>query len=167
MPPQTRATAAGKPYIFVSGDNDNSAYLLVPASQSPGDWSYATQKALNCAASAPSPCKHRGIGPVPARMHIGIAVALCGVHCAYVVCLCSDHACMIRVAIEGHTTRHAAFRAYALVRCGAAAVVANAFIVGMPHTRQRIPINGSGESIAVACSPAPMLSRPGPKGLAA
>jgi len=31
---------AGKPHIFLSGDNSNSIFLLVPKSQDPADWSY-------------------------------------------------------------------------------------------------------------------------------
>jgi len=33
-----------KPYIFVSGDNGNDIFVLVPNSENPGDWSYTRQK---------------------------------------------------------------------------------------------------------------------------
>merc|ERR1711957_279831 len=35
---------SGKPYIFVSGDNSNSIFVLVPSSEDQGDWSYTTKK---------------------------------------------------------------------------------------------------------------------------
>jgi len=39
-----RAEHRGKPWIFVSGDNGNDIFVLVPESQRRGDWSYTTQK---------------------------------------------------------------------------------------------------------------------------
>jgi len=40
--PQSNMT--GKPYIFVSGDNSNSIFLLVPRSEDPEDWRYQREE---------------------------------------------------------------------------------------------------------------------------
>jgi len=45
----------GKPYIFVSGDNGNDIFVLVPRSEDPGDWSYTRQKIADVKADVGRP----------------------------------------------------------------------------------------------------------------
>jgi len=39
---QPKITEIGKPHVFLSGDNSNSIFILVPASQDPSQWQYKT-----------------------------------------------------------------------------------------------------------------------------
>ncbi|CAE7277402.1 TYW1 [Symbiodinium pilosum] len=41
---QPQINLSGKPFIFVSGDNSNSIFLMRPASQDPADWNYRLEQ---------------------------------------------------------------------------------------------------------------------------
>jgi hypothetical protein len=45
----------GKPYVFVSGDNGNDIFVLVPDSEDPGKWSYTSQKIADVGADVGRP----------------------------------------------------------------------------------------------------------------
>lgn len=45
----------GKPYVFVSGDNGNDVFVLVPNSEAKGNWSYTTQKLADLGADIGRP----------------------------------------------------------------------------------------------------------------
>jgi len=47
--------AGGKPHVFVSGDNSNSIFVLVPNSQDPNDWNYSKQELADIGADVGRP----------------------------------------------------------------------------------------------------------------
>lgn len=52
---QPYLSSTGKPFLFLSGDNSNSIFLLVPHSESPDDWSYSMQELAKLGADVGRP----------------------------------------------------------------------------------------------------------------